>query len=964
MSKKMPKSNKVILSEEDIISRNAKESADFAEKVEAFINSDLPPNEVIRIGTLNCLQVLNSPNTPRVPLVIPQSVLANALGVKLSGQTKRQHTEPHNISVKAAKQMPDHLRSPICICKGNRPNTVVIVTDLIDGTGGNIIVPINTDAKTSGKSRVYKVASFYAKKNISSYIENAVINGTLLAVNIKKADMCSRNFSANIGRQLSKFGTLICFDDSIAYSLGNVKRFSEIYSKNFQISKDMEHLVENIPQTQDISHKTTNAALSAKRGESRGNIMEQNTDIVNEPREEIVDTDLAVGLAENGFHVYLNNTDRQLTFEKIYDYFDDYGRLKDGHTFTVPMMEVAQFGALETLCEKFESFNDEVRADGGLRGLSLEDYADELLDDEESHFEWRNGQSEWENVRRSILSGETKFLYNFLYDAAFDYPSRAAEIREDLNDYETTYFKEKQTDKTFAYEIGHSALFTVVNLDISTEKRKTAVSEALKNIIFNAFGERNDMSQPYKNLLEQIKPDTEFIHASEGHLSSLKYALRNAEANKELCLSLLDSIKNAESSPEKTIVIKGYDCLQKDAWEEHGVKFTIGQSVDDMSFYYARATDGKVTRDYEYDHKPDREKVMSDHADKLAEEDIDRGEAIYGADGYVAFPDPEMKHLVENIPQQRDISHKTTSAALSATRGESRGNIMEQNTKFEVSTMSKLEGDDHAKAIATLVVNGEFAVHGVRVVEGRNGLYAAMPSEKQSNGEYKDVVFPVTSEARAAIENAVLDTYGKLSASLEKSIKNDVAVPEKPVSKVYAQMHEVKSDSTQTKAAGQLTIDSCLVVTGVKLNEGTNAQGQTKNFVAMPARMNANGTYDDVAHPITADFHNKVDKAVIASANNIGRYEYKGVKYAELGENPVSSKPLHPKFADKLMNELDKAGIPYQAKCGERTTITVAAGDNQKFETVKKELTEKLNAKDKPKQTQEQKQTTGTRSTH
>jgi len=35
-----------------------------------------------------------------------------------------------------------------------------------------------------------------------------------------------------------------------------------------------------------------------------------------------------------------------------------------------------------------------------------------------------------------------------------------------------------------------------------------------------------------------------------------------------------------------------------------------------------------LLRDYEYDHKPDREKVMSDHADKLAEEDIDRGEAI------------------------------------------------------------------------------------------------------------------------------------------------------------------------------------------------------------------------------------------------------------------------------------------------------------------------------------------------
>lgn len=1023
--------------------------------------------------------------------------------------------------------------------------------------------------------------------------------------------------------------------------------------------------------------------------------LEQNTDVANEPREEITDADLAVGLAEHGFHVYLDDTDRQLTFETIYDYFDDYGRLKDGHTFTVPMMEVAQFGALETLCEKFESFNDEVRADGGLRGLSLEDYADELLDDEESHFEWRNGQSEWENVRRSILSGETKFLHNFLYDAAFDYPSRAADLLEDLNDYETTYLKKTvgkqeplitvssqkgtnnpfdvtsvgfdtekkytvsefnqalktanekwqenwdgisypsnivivtvenlhsdpcsyrinltdadynsiqdivemlptpmhashstekaieilnkaetntheqeidtaKQDKTYAYDIG----FTVVKLDIGTEERKKAVSEALKNVINNFFGEKNDMSQPYKNLLEQIKSDTEFIHASEGHLNSLKYALRNAESNKELCLSMLDSVKNAERNPEKTVVIKGYACLQKDAWEEHGVKFTIGLSVDDTSFYYARATDGKVTRDYEYDHEPSREKVISDHTDKLAEEDIDRGEAIYGADGYLAFSGhqatvvnedntelmpisgvtpklleefaqktnsfyqsveqildgtaecrirycvnesdntimfgtldsekfddiikkatpgfisgelraaannnlgkslyielgkvyhisdkaeniPQQRdishkttnddlfeyngyHFVpvgkldrnvslqeiatatvsknslgmsvynerrlpysysefyiaakgskadifrciengksylpgenelfeytgkiisltkekqaEHIPQQRDISHNTTNAVPTAIRGESRGNIMEQSTKFEVSTMSKLEGNGPAKAIGTLVVNGEFAVHGIKVVDGKNGLYVAMPSEKR-NGGYEDVVFPVTKEARAAIDSAVLGTYEKLAASPETTLKNNIVTPEKPVSMVYAQMHNVDSDKTQTKAAGQITIDKCFVVTGVKLNEGTNNEGLTKTFVAMPAKPNATGGYDDVAHPITADLHNKVDKAVIASANNIGRYEYKGVKYAELGENPVNSKPLHPKFADKLMAQLDKAGIAYQAKCAETVVISVKAADKQMFEAAQKELTAKLNGKDKPKQKQEQ----------
>ena len=285
---------------------------------------------------------------------------------------------------------------------------------------------------------------------------------------------------------------------------------------------------------------------------------------------------------------------------------------------------------------------------------------------------------------------------------------------------------------------------------------------------------------------------------------------------------------------------------------------------------------------------------------------------------------------------------------------------MEQNamtTKFEMSSLSKLEGSG-AKAIGTLVVNGEFAIHGVKVNEGKNGLYVSLPSEKRgSAGVWEEMVFPITKEARDAINNAVLSAYEKLAASPEKTMKNEITAPEKPVSTIYAEMHKVESETTQTKAAGQITIDKCFVITGVKLNEGTNAQGQTKSFVAMPAKLNENNGYDEVAHPITADIHAKVDKAVIASANSIGRYEYKGVKYAELGENPAHSKPLHPKFADKLMAQLDKAGITYQAKCAETVVISVKSADKQAFDAATKDLTAKLNGKDKQ---QQQKQTAGT----
>ncbi|MDE7400192.1 MAG: hypothetical protein K2N06_11785 [Oscillospiraceae bacterium] len=87
------------------------------------------------------------------------------------------------------------------------------------------------------------------------------------------------------------------------------------------------------------------------------------------------------------------------------------------------------------------------------------------------------------------------------------------------------------------------------------------------------------------------------------------------------------------------------------------------------------------------------------------------------------------------------------------------------------------------------------------------------------------------------------------------------------------------------------------------------------------------------------------------SKGNIRHYEYKGVKYVELGENPVSSSLLHNKFADKLMEELDKAGIKYQAKCAKETVISVATADKQSFDTIKKDLTNSLNNKGKQTQT-------------
>lgn len=322
----------------------------------------------------------------------------------------------------------------------------------------------------------------------------------------------------------------------------------------------------------------------------------------------------------------------------------------------------------------------------------------------------------------------------------------------------------------------------------------------------------------------------------------------------------------------------------------------------------------------------------------------------------------EQNNMAEHIPQQQDISHNKSNADPTATRGESRGKVMEQERKtvFEVSSMTKLEGEGATKAIATLAVNGEFVVNGVMVNEKQDGsgFYVRMPYE-QENGEYNDLVFPITTEAREGINNAVLSTYEQLAASPEKTIKNEIDKPSEPVSKVFAKMGKVKSNEKATIAAGQLTIDGCLVVKDVLLNkvavnekttdgqEQPNAydgQEQTRLIVAMPNKPSARSSHDDIAHAITPEFRAKIDKAVIAAANNIDRFDYKGVKYAELGNNPAHSTPLHPTYADKVMTELGNADIAYQAKIdtkSNKVVISVKDDDKQALNKVIKELDQK-----------------------
>ena len=65
------------------------------------------------------------------------------------------------------------------------------------------------------------------------------------------------------------------------------------------------------------------------------------------------------------------------------------------------------------------------------------------------------------------------------------------------------------------------------------------------------------------------------------------------------------------------------------------------------------------------------------------------------------------------------------------------------------------------KAVVSVTLDDEFVVHDIKVIEGENGLFIAMPSKKASDGEYRDIAHPINSTTRDAMQKQILEAYEK-----------------------------------------------------------------------------------------------------------------------------------------------------------------------------------------------------------
>ena len=71
----------------------------------------------------------------------------------------------------------------------------------------------------------------------------------------------------------------------------------------------------------------------------------------------------------------------------------------------------------------------------------------------------------------------------------------------------------------------------------------------------------------------------------------------------------------------------------------------------------------------------------------------------------------------------------------------------------------RLLNDGRLRAVVSVTVDDELAIHDIKVIEGPERLFVAMPSRKEVNGIFRDIAHPISPVARDNLENAVLNAY-------------------------------------------------------------------------------------------------------------------------------------------------------------------------------------------------------------
>lgn len=197
-------------------------------------------------------------------LTIKKSVIDKCLRPEIRDSDGRMKGKTgHGLTEELLLQALNGMKTPAMILKGSRENSLVAVTNVKDRQGRTVIVSVELN-KAEGFREVNNITSTYGRNSFTDFLKQKAERGEIIAINKDKANEMLRS----IGKQYPKENTFISFNDSIAYSMQNVKYPIKEISKPsvlgeiHKIQKEQQEAQSEAPDREKAAKREKSSELS------------------------------------------------------------------------------------------------------------------------------------------------------------------------------------------------------------------------------------------------------------------------------------------------------------------------------------------------------------------------------------------------------------------------------------------------------------------------------------------------------------------------------------------------------------------------------------------------------------------------------------------------------------------------------------------------------------------------------
>lgn len=187
--------------------------------------------------------------------------------------------------------------------------------------------------------------------------------------------------------------------------------------------------------------------------------------------------------------------------------------------------------------------------------------------------------------------------------------------------------------------------------------------------------------------------------------------------------------------------------------------------------------------------------------------------------------------------------------------------------KYSIKVNEVRNDSANMRGIASVTLGDSFKINNIKIMNDpreENKFFVAMPSYKDSQGTYKDVLHPTTKEFHDELYDNILKAYHELSENQAKNsytVEYDKRDSKMPDFSVRVTPYE-RADST-IRGLASINFE------GLAVNSVTIHQGKENLYVSMPSyktnQTNEQGqaVYKDICHPVTAKFRDKLYSAIL-----------------------------------------------------------------------------------------------------